>query len=141
MSWMLYAAVAAGALAAADVLVKMAAGKVANNLGMLIYGAAAFGIGLIWFIVDRAGGGGERSSMAGIVYALGVGVAFSAVAVALYGAFRAGAPLSIISPLVRLSGLIVASLCGLLIWNEPVTPRYAMGVCLAVAGVYLIVTR
>ena len=47
MSWMLYAAVAAGALAAADVLVKMAAGKVANSLGMLIYGAAAFGIGLI----------------------------------------------------------------------------------------------
>ena len=141
MSWMLYAVVAAGALAAADVLVKMAAGKVANSLGMLIYGAVAFGIGLIWFVVDRAGGGGERSSTAGIVYALGVGVAFSAVAVALYGAFRAGAPLSVISPLVRLSGLIVASLCGLLIWNEPVTARYAMGLCLAVAGVYLIVTR
>lgn len=40
MSWMLYAAVAAGALAAADVLMTMAAGKVANSLGMLIYGDA-----------------------------------------------------------------------------------------------------
>jgi hypothetical protein len=67
MSWMLYAAVAAGALAAADVLVKMAAGKVPNSLGMLIYGAAAFGIGLVWFVVDRAGGAGERPSTAGMV--------------------------------------------------------------------------
>jgi uncharacterized membrane protein len=141
MSWMLYAAVAAGALAAADVFVKLAAGKLPNSLGTLIYGAVAFGVGLTWFVADRARGGVERSSTAGIVYAIGVGVAFSTVAVALYGAFRAGAPLSITSPLVRLSGLIVASLFGVLIWNEPVTPRYVMGLCLAVTGVYLIVTR
>src|SRR5918995_1182465 len=125
MSWMFYAAVAAVSLAAADVFLKMAAGKVPNSLGTLIYGTVAFGVGLTWFVIDRARGVVERSSTAGIVYALGVGVAFSAVAVALYGAFRAGAPLSITSPLVRLSGRVVASLCGLLIWNEPVTPRYA----------------
>lgn len=45
------------------------------------------------------------------------------------------------SPLVRLSGLIVASLFGVLIWNEPVTPKYVLGLCLAVTGVYLIVAR
>lgn len=101
----------------------------------------ASGVGLTWFLTDRALGDFQRSSTAGIVYAVGVGVSFSCVAVALYGAFRAGAPLSVTSPLVRLSGLIVASLCGVLIWNEPVTPRYVMGVCLAVTGVYLIVTR
>ena len=141
MSWIFYAAVAAVSLAAADVFVKMAAGKVPNSLGTLIYGTVAFGVGLTWFVIDRARGVVERSSTAGIAYAVGVDVAFSAVAVALYGAFRAGAPLSVTSPLVRLSGLIVASLCGLLIWNEPVTQRYAIGLCLAVAGVYLIVTR
>jgi uncharacterized membrane protein len=141
MSWMFYAAAAAAALAAADVFVKMAAGKLPNSLGTLIYGAVAFGVGLTWFLADRARGGLEHASTAGIVYALGVGVAFSAVAVALYGAFRAGAPLSVISPLVRLSGLIVSSLCGVLIWNEPVTPRYLLGLCLAITGVCLIVTR
>jgi uncharacterized membrane protein len=141
MSWMLYAVTAAAALAAADVFVKMAAGKVPNSLGTLIYGAVAFGVGLAWFVADRARGDLEDASTTGIVYAFGVGIAFSTVAVALYGAFRAGAPLSITSPLVRLSGLIVASLFGVLIWNEPVTPRYVMGLCLAVTGVYLIVTR
>ena len=141
MSWILYATVAAAGLAAADVLLKLAAGKLPNSLGTLIYGAVAFAVGLTWFLADRVRGGIERASAAGIVYAVGVGVAFSAVAVALYGAFRAGAPLSITSPMVRLSGLLVASLCGVLLWNEPVTPRYVVGICLALTGVYLIVTR
>jgi drug/metabolite transporter (DMT)-like permease len=141
MSWILYATVAAVALAAADVFVKLAAGKLPNSLGTLLYGAVAFGVGLAWWVVDRSRSSMEPSSTAGIVYAICVGVGFSIVAAALYGAFRAGAPLSVTSPLVRLSGLIVASLCGVLIWNEPVTPRYVLGLCFSVLGVYFIVTR
>lgn len=140
-SWILYAAVAAAALAAADVFVKLASGKLPNSLATLLYGAMAFAVGLTWFVADRARGSTEQSSAAGVAYALAVGVSFSTVAVALYGAFRAGAPLSVTSPLVRLSGVIVASVCGVLIWKEPVTPRYIIGVCFAVAGVYFIVTR
>ena len=41
MRWMIYAA---AALAAADVFVKMAAGKLPNSLGTLIYGAVALGL-------------------------------------------------------------------------------------------------
>ena len=141
MSWIAYATIAAAALAAADVFVKLAAGKLPNSVAMLIYGGVAFGVGLAWFLADRDGGGFERASTSGILYALGVGLAFSAVAVALYGAFRAGAPLSVTSPLVRLSGLTVASVCGVLIWKEPVTFRYLLGLGLSVIGVYLIVTR
>ena len=74
-SWMLYATTASAALAAADVFVKMAAGRLPNRLAMLIYGAVAFGVGLAWFSADRARGDLRHAS--------GVGVAFSAVAVAL----------------------------------------------------------
>lgn len=77
----------------------------------------------------------------GLVYAVSVGAAFSIVAVAFYGAFRAGAPLSITAPVVRISGVIVASVFGVWLWNEPVTPRFIAGVGLAIAGVYFIVTR
>ena len=62
MSWIFYAAVAAVSLAAADVFVKIAAGKVPNSLGTLIYGTVAFGVGLTWFVIDRARGVVERSS-------------------------------------------------------------------------------
>ena len=141
MSWILYAGIAAAALAAADVFVKLAAGKVPNSLGSLLYGAMAFVVGLSWFMVDRSRGGLAPASTAGIGYALAVGVWFSIVTVGLYGAFQAGAPLSVLSPVVRLAGLIVASVCGLLIWNEPVTARYVLGLCLSAAGVYFIVTR
>ena len=72
MNWMFYAAVAAVSLAAADVFLKMAAGKVPNSLGTLIYGTVAFGVGLTWFVIDRARGVVERSSTAGIAYAVGV---------------------------------------------------------------------
>jgi hypothetical protein len=60
MSWILCAIVAAAALAAADVFVKLAAGKLPNSLGTLIYGAVAFGVGLTWFLADRARGGIEH---------------------------------------------------------------------------------
>jgi uncharacterized membrane protein len=66
MSWMFYATAAAAALAAADVFVKMAAGKLPNSLGTLIYGAVAFGVGLTWFLADRARGGLEHASTAGV---------------------------------------------------------------------------
>ncbi len=136
---MIYVAVAAVALGVADVFVKMAAGKVSNSLGMLLYGGVAFAIGLGWFLLDRSPS--VRPSAAGIGAAVAVGVAFSAVTVGLYGAFAAGAPLSVTSPVVRIGGLLVASVCGVLIWHEPLTIRYATGLALAFAGVYLIATR
>jgi transporter family protein len=141
MTWVTYVVGAAAALAAADVFVKLATGRVPNSLGMLLYGAVAFSIGVVWTVLDRTGGSPQRVSMAGVVYALAVGLSFSAVTFGLYGAFTAGAPLSVTSPLVRLGGLIVASVCGVLIWNEPVTIRYVTGVTLALVGVYLIATR
>jgi drug/metabolite transporter (DMT)-like permease len=141
MSWMVYATVAAVALGAADVFVKLAAGKLPNSLGTLLYGGMAFAVGLAWFVFDRVRGRVEPASTAGIVYALCVGLAFSIVAAALYGAFKAGASLSVTSPVVRLTGLLAASVCGVLIWNEPMTPRYGLGLCLSIAGLYLIVTR
>jgi uncharacterized membrane protein len=141
MSWILYSTIAAAALAAADVFVKLAAGRLPNSLATLLYGGVAFAIGLSWYVADRLRGETERASTAGLVYAISVGASFSIVAVALYGAFRAGAPLSITAPVVRISGVLVASVFGVLLWSEPVTTRYVTGVCLAMLGVYLIVTR
>lgn len=138
---MTYAVVAAVALAAADVFVKMSSGKVPNSLGVLLYGAVAFSVGLTWFLMDRARGLPLHASAGGIASALSVGMSFSLVTVGLYAAFDAGAPLSVTSPVVRLGGLLAAGVCGLLIWNEPLTPRYAAGLLLSTVGVYLIATR
>ena len=140
MVWVYYSLVAALALAVADVLVKTAAGKIPTSLGMLLYGSVPFLVGLISFM------SASRTPMSavgvkGILAGLGVGVMFSAVTFCMYAAFRAGAPISIASPLIRLGGLVLAAIAGVVFWSEPITLRYLAGVAMIGSGLYLLLTR
>jgi drug/metabolite transporter (DMT)-like permease len=141
MHWLYYAGAAALALGAADTLVKLASGKLPDSLGMLLYGIVPFLTGLVWFARDHGNVSWSRISPAALLYALGVGVTFSFVTFGMYAAFRHGAPLSLASPLVRLGGLIVASVAGILAWKEPFTIRYLAGSLMTCAGLYLMLTQ
>jgi drug/metabolite transporter (DMT)-like permease len=141
LGWIFYASASTVALAAADVFIKLASGKVSNSVGVLFYGSCTFSMGLAWFLWQRIHGVAQHAQPSGIFAAIGVGVSFCLVTVALYAMFEAGAPISVASPLVRLGGLLIASLVGLLFWHEPLTLRYALGVLLMCGGVYLIITR
>lgn len=139
MNWMVYGAVAAVALAAADVMVKLASGKLPSSLGMLLYGSVPFVVGLAWYAVDKMRGVPMTIQPAGIAYGLGVGIGFALVTLCLYAAFNAGAPLSALSPVIRVGGLVLAALVGVLLLKETVTARYLIGVALSLIGIYLIV--
>ena len=141
MHWIYYALVAALALAAADVLLKAAAGRIPDSLGMLLYGSVPFVAGLSWFLFSTKAGPVAGVSPRAVLCALGVGVMFSTVTFCMYAAFRSGAPISTASPLIRLGGLLVAALAGVLFWKEPVTTRYVLGLVLVCSGMYLLVTR
>lgn len=141
MNWVIYGIIAAVALAAADVLVKVAAGKLPSSLGMLLYGVVPFLAGLIWFIVDLREKGMPKVPGSSVAAGLGVGVTFALVTFALYAAFEKGAPISVASPLIRLGGLLLASAVGIMIWKEPLALRYVMGMVLACSGIYLIVMK
>jgi drug/metabolite transporter (DMT)-like permease len=92
-------------------------------------------------VIDRNRGASGAAEPLAVICALAVGVAFTLVTVGLYKAFGAGAPITIVSPLVRLGGLVLASITGLVLWQEPITGRCVLGVVLAIAGIYLIMTR
>ncbi|MFN7139537.1 MAG: hypothetical protein ACK4UN_09370 [Limisphaerales bacterium] len=139
MTWTVYALGAALALAIADCMVKLAAGKLPNSLALLLYGCVPFTSGLIWFFYDRLRGGPMTIQPNAPLFALGVGVSFTLVTIALYFMFRAGAPISLASPLVRLGGLIVASVVGVLFWQEVISFRYVVGITLSAIGIFLIV--
>ena len=141
MGWIVYASAAAIAMAAADVFIKLAAGKVSNSLGVLIYGSCTFSMGLAWVLWQRINGVSLHGQTSGLLAAIGVGISFALVTVALYVTFEAGAPISLVSPSIRLGGLLVASLVGFLLWHEPLTLRYIVGIVLACSGIYLIITR
>lgn len=141
LGWIFYAWVSTVALAAADVFIKLAAGRVSNSVGVLVYGGCTFSMGLAWFLWQRINGVAQHVQPFGILSSVGVGVSFCLVTVGLYATFEAGAPISLASPLIRLGGLLIASAVGLLFWHEPLTLRYALGIALVCGGVYLIVTR
>ena len=141
MGWIPYALGTALALAVADLFVKLAAGRLSNSVALLLYGSCTFLTGLSWVLWQRACGIPQYAQTSGILAALGVGVAFSLVTLGLYATFGAGAPISVASPFIRLGGLLLASLAGLVLLREPLSWRYVIGLLLACSGVYLIVTR
>ena len=141
MNWMMYAVGAAVALAAADVLVKAASGRLPNSLGMLLYGSIPFAAGVIWWLMDRKNVAAAEITTKGVVFATGVGVMFATVTFCMYAAFRAGAPISLASPVIRLGGLLVASMAGVVLWKEPLTVRYMAGLVMVFAGIFLMLKR
>jgi len=141
MQWLVYVLSAAGALAAADVLLKAASGRIPDSLGMLLYGSIPFLTGLTWFLVSGRTDGTVPITARGVLCGLGVGVMFSTVTFCMYAAFRLGAPISVASPLIRMGGLLVAALAGVVFWKEPLTFRYLAGLALVCSGMYLLVTR
>lgn len=136
---MAYAIMAAISLAAADILVKLASGKLPTSLGLLLYGSVPFVMGLVWFSADRLRGIPMTIQPVGIGYAVGVGIGFALVTICLYAAFNVGAPISIVSPVIRVGGLLIAALAGFLFWKEAVTARYVIGIALSLIGIYLVV--
>jgi drug/metabolite transporter (DMT)-like permease len=140
-AWIVYVFIGALLMAGADVFVKLASGKVSNSLGVLVYGSCTFTLGLGWVLWQKLHGVTLHGQTSGLLASIAVGVSFALVTVVLYVTFASGAPISLVSPTIRLGGLLGASLIGLLLWHEPLTLRYIIGVVLACSGIYLIVTR
>lgn len=128
-------------MAAADSFVKLAANRISSSLGLLIYGSCTFLTGLGWTLWNYTHHTPQYARPSGFLCALGVGVAFSTVTVCLYKTFEANAPISVAMPLIRLSGLFLVVLLGLVILREPLSLRYIVGLVLACIGLYLVVVR
>ena len=141
MGWIKYALVTACALAAADLCVKVAAGRLSNSLAVLVYGTCTFSTGLAWVLWRWARGIPQHAQISGVLASMGVGFAFSGVTLGLYVTFSAGAPISLGSPVIRFGGILLTSIAGLILFREPLTLRYVIGMLLACSGMYLILTR
>jgi bacterial/archaeal transporter family protein len=138
--WLLYALACSFFLATADFFVKLASNKISASIGMFMYGATTFAVGLAWVSYLKITGQPLLITQSGLLYSFAVGLAFSAVTILLYITF-AHISVSLGSPTIRVLGIVIASLLGILFLHEPITWRYALGVILTIAGVTLIVLR
>lgn len=140
MRWLPYALLCSFFLASADFFIKLASNKISSSLGMFIYGGTTFTVGLIWVGYMKVTGQPLLFTRTGLLYAVAVGVAFSVVTTLLYLTF-AHVSVSLGSPTIRVMGILIASLMGILLLQEPITWRYVLGLILTIAGVALIVFR
>ena len=140
MRWLPYALICSVFLASADFFVKLASNKISSSMGMLVYGATTFTVGLAWVSYMKLTKQPFLITQQGLLYSLAVGIAFSAVTLLLYITF-ARVNVSVGSPTIRVLGILIASLLGILLLHEPFTWRYLFGLILTVAGVALIVFR
>lgn len=140
MRWLPLALLCAIFLASADFFVKLASNKISSSMGMLIYGATTFSVGLIWVGYLKLTKQPLLITQPGLLYSFAVGAAFSGVTILLYFTF-AHISVSLGSPTIRVMGILIASLLGILLLHEPFTWRYLMGLVLTIAGVALIVFR
>jgi len=95
---------------------------------------------MIWVSYLKITGGPLLVTRPGLLYSIGVGLAFSAVTILLYLTF-ARVSVSLGSPTIRIMGIVIASLLGILLLKEPITWRYVVGVFMTIGGVALIVFR
>ena len=140
MRWFPYALICAIFLASADFFVKLASNKISASMGMLVYGAITFIVGLIWVGYLKLTKQSLLITQPGLLYAIAVGIAFGTVTILLYLTF-ARVNVSIGSPTIRVMGILITSMLGILLLQEPFTWRYLIGLILTVAGVALIVFR
>ena len=140
MRWIPYALACSIFLASADFFVKLASNKISSSMGMLVYGATTFTVGLIWVGFLRITKQPLLITQPGLLYSLAVGIAFSCVTILLYLTF-ARINVSLGSPTIRITGILLASMLGILLLHEPFTWRYLIGLILTIAGVALIVFR
>lgn len=140
MRWFPYALLCSIFLASADFFVKLASDKIASSMGMLIFGAITFTVGLTWVSYLRLTKQPLLITQPGLLYAIAVGVAFSSVTILLYLTF-ARVNVSLGSPTIRVTGILLASMLGILLLHEPFTWRYLIGLIMTVVGVALIVFR
>ena len=138
--WLLYALVCSFFLASADFFVKLASNKISASMGMFMYGATTFAVGLAWISYLKITGQPQLITQTGFLYSVAVGLAFSGVTIFLYLTL-AHISVSIGSPTIRILGIVIASMLGIWFLHEPLTWRYVLGVILTIAGVALIVLR
>ena len=140
MRWLPYALACSIFLASADFFIKLASNKISASMGMFINGATMFIVGLIWVGYLKVTNQPLLITRSGFLYTVAAGVAFSGVTILLFLTFSR-INVSIGSPTIRIGGILLASLLGILLLHEPITWRYVLGLVLTIAGITLIVLR
>jgi hypothetical protein len=89
-------------------------------MGMLVYGTTTFTVGLIWVSYLGLTKQPLLFTRSGLLYSIAVGLVFSSVTILLCLTY-ARVNVSVGSPTIRVTGILLASMLGILRLHEPFT--------------------
>lgn len=136
MHWLVYAFIVIFGAAGMHVFSRMAKGLVHPVTAALIASAVFLcSAAVIFMFSGEARLQISEISSGGLMAALLMGVSLSAVNLALFYVYHAGAPLSMAVPLIRVSAAVLGVFAGLLFFAEQLSLVQAFGVGLALTGI------
>lgn len=124
----------------ADFAIKQTSGKISPALGTLIYAVVAILPPLLWTLWTRAHEP-LLITREGAMWAAVTGIAFGVFTGIMFLLFSLGVNLSVGTPVVRMGGIAVAALLGILVFREGWNWQYIIGFALTAVGIFLIATR
>jgi len=123
-----------------DLFVKLASGKINDNLGATIMNMVAFLVTLIWLVIRNYSGEHLSFTKPGIIYAVLAGIFVGLASIFFIRMFALGINLSVGVPLVRVGMIVLGSFFGVLILKDGINLKYIVGFLFSVIGLYLIIT-
>lgn len=135
MPWILFALGAISAVAVSDLFRKLGSNLKDPFLSNLIFQVGSLTMAIaLWLIFSRK----FESNSTGMWYALVGGFLISIFTTFTFKALELGPGVSTVMPVIRVGGVVLVAVLGIILFRDKLTWNLIAGMLLAVSGVYLI---
>ncbi len=135
MSWIVYAIAAMGAAAGSDLFRKLGSNLKDPFTANLFSQIGSFSIAVVLFLIFSRK---LESNPTGMTYAFLAGVLISFSTVLFFKALSIGPGVSTVAPVIRVGGVMLVAILGILIFREKLTWNVVLGVLLTCSGIYIL---
>jgi len=136
--WFWYAVVAAVLYGAHQIFTRLASDHIGDGLGGFVVESVAALTILLYLAALWLGGRWEQKfSGTGVYYSVLTGICVGVGTIVFFLLFQKGGPLSSV-PVILAGGAAIMAIAGLLFFREPVTWQRAVGIALAIGGLFLL---
>jgi len=142
MAWLNFALLTVVFYSVFDLFVKLSSDKMNSYFNAFIINLVATVV-LLFFVIYAYFTGEKLFDVkpGGWLFSILAGLAIGAASIFFVKMFATGTNLSVGVPLVRVGMVVIGSILGIVLLKEGFSPKYILGVLLALAGLFLVVTK